>query len=604
MSLRTRLLIAFAAVVLIPLALLAYGLRQDMTRRLSDEYQHRVQTVVDVIREDLTRESAAIAERLASLETALENDNRFRLATVAGVESEREYLLDYANTAMRLGGLSMLQIEDADGRILSSGHFRNEHGRIESGLAAALERESTRGVALVTTRSAEREFLALARAEAFTLSGRAFTIIGGVAVDEAFLARLARDRTTAVSLRYPGGELTTAPLLPPDVSDSVVAALQIPVIRTDTEATPKPTESAAAADVNAATAPTEAAPATSEPAAPLEVVQARLEVTQALTPLRTLLRSADAWFLTTAAGAAFAALLLAVLVSSRVSGRLAALADKTAVLDLDRLDVEFDPGTDEVGRLSQLLGDLAARLRVSTVHVREAERRATIGELARQVNHDIKNGLIPLRNVMRHFAQVERNEPHALPAVFAERRQTVESSMAYLETLATSYQRLAPPPNRRDCDLNAIITDVVRAAQGHDRVDVSTDLSSLPRVIGDSIAFRRILENLIANAIDSGSPEAGRLTITVSTQVIARDDGTPTVRVTVADTGRGMSADEAKRIFEAFYTTKAHGTGLGLAIVRRLVMDFNGTIAVDTAPGQGTRISIDIPVDKRIDHQV
>ena len=76
---------------------------------------------------------------------------------------------------------------------------------------------------------------------------------------------------------------------------------------------------------------------------------------------------------------------------------------------------------------------------------------------------------------MRHLAQVERNEPHALPLVFAERRQTVESSMAYLETLATSYQRLSPPPNRRECDLNALITDVVRAAQGHDHVELGTE---------------------------------------------------------------------------------------------------------------------------------
>jgi signal transduction histidine kinase len=587
MSLRTRLLIAFAAVVLIPLALLAFGLRQDMTRRLSDEYQRRVQTVVDVIREDLARESAAIAERLASLESALQNDNRFRLATVAGVESEREYLLDYAGTAMRLSGLSMLQIEDADGRILSSGHFRNEHGRIESGLAAALT--SAHGVALVTARSAEREFLALARAESFVISGREFTIVGGVAVDEAFLARLARDRTTAVSLRYPGGELKTAPLMP-DAGDSVVAALQVPVIRTGTGG---PGDTGG----TAATAATEGAGGTGGTVTPLEVVQARLEVTQPLTPLRTLLRSADSWFLTTAAGTAVAALLLAVLVSSRISGRLAALADKTAVLDLDRLDVEFDPGTDEVGRLSQLLGDLAARLRISTAHVREAERRATIGELARQINHDIKNGLIPLRNVMRHLAQVERTEPHALPVVFAERRQTVESSMTYLETLATSYQRLSPPPNRHDLDLNAIITDVVRAAQGHDHVELGTDLTNLPRVIGDPIAFRRILENLIANAVDSMSPDSGRINITVSTGIVTREDEPPAVRVTVADTGRGMSEDEARRIFEAFYTTKQHGTGLGLSIVKRLVMDFNGTIDVDTAPGKGTRVSLDIPVD-------
>jgi signal transduction histidine kinase len=616
MSLRTRLIIAFAAVVLIPIALLAFGLRQDMATRLSQEYQHRVQTNVDVIREDLARESDAIAGRLASLASALQNDNRFRLATVAGVETEREYLLDYAGTAMRLSGLSMLQIQDADGRILSSGHFRNEHGRIESGLAPALD--SARGVALVTTRGADREFLALARAESFVISGRTFTIVGGLAVDEAFLSRLARDRASAVSLRYPGGELSTAPLKPDAKDDAVVAALQVPVILADRSSTAQPSGLAAPTDAGASVT-------RGGEGAPIEVVQARLEVAQPLTPLRTLLRSADSWFLTTAAGTAFVALLLAVLVSSRISGRLAALADKTAVLDLDRLDVEFDPGTDEVGRLSQLLGDLAARLRISTAHVREAERRATIGELARQINHDIKNGLIPLRNVMRHLAQVERNEPHALPVVFAERRQTVESSMAYLETLATSYQRLSPPSKRRECDLNSLITDVVRAAQGHEKVELGTNLSNLPPVLGDPVAFRRILENLIANAVDSVSPDSGRITITVSTQVVladrsstaqpsglaapsapalampTNDDEPPAVRVTVADTGRGMSADEARRIFEAFYTTKEHGTGLGLAIVRRLVMDFNGTIDVDTAPGKGTRISIDIPAEMPAD---
>src|SRR4030095_9620682 len=130
MSLRTRLLVAFAAVVLIPRALLAFGLRQEVIKHLSAEYQLRVDGAVEIIREDLARESAGIAERLApragglletktvllaggiaerlaSLESALLNDNRFRLAAVAGVESERSYLLDYAGTAMRLTGLSM-----------------------------------------------------------------------------------------------------------------------------------------------------------------------------------------------------------------------------------------------------------------------------------------------------------------------------------------------------------------------------------------------------------------------------------------------------------------------------------------------------------------
>jgi signal transduction histidine kinase len=559
MSLRSRLLLAFAAVVLIPIALLAFGLRQEMTRRLAQEYQPRLDSVVDVIREDLARESAGVSQRLASLARALQDDNRFRLAAVAGVEPERDYLLDYAGIAMRLTGLSMLQIQDDEGRILSSGHFRNEHGRVEPELASALG--NARDVAFVTTRSADREFLALARVEPVVLSGRTFTIVGGVTVDRDFLMRLARDRSIVVSLIYPRGELSTAAHRP-DATDSAVRHLEVALIRSNAGAQP-------------------------------QVVPAMLEVVQPLTPLQALLRSADSWFLFTALGTGVAALLLAVWVSSRISRPLSALADKAAVLDLDRLDVDFDAGTDEVGRLSRLLGDLATRLRASTGRIREAERRATVGELARQINHDIKNGLIPLRNVMRHLEQVSRDDPGALPAIFAERRQTVDSSIAYLETLATSYQRLTPAINRRACDLNALVTEVVRAAQGHQSVEIETDLTTVPAVDADPVAFRRILENLIANAVDSLESQPGR--VTVSTRTVTRDGETPFARVLVADTGPGMSSDETKRIFEDFYTTKDGGTGLGLSIVRRLVMDLRGTISVDSVPGQGTRMVVDIP---------
>ncbi|HEU4687966.1 MAG TPA: hypothetical protein VFS23_06390, partial [Vicinamibacterales bacterium] len=397
MSLRTRLLLAFAVVVLIPIAVLAFGIRQEMTRRLSDEYRLRVDTVVQVIREDLERESAGVAQRLASLKDALLNDNRFRLAAVAGVESERDYLLDYAGTAMRLTGLSMLQIQDSDGTIISSGHFRNEHGRIEAGLASALA--NARGVALLTTRAADGEFVALARVEPFVLGDRTFTIVGGRTVDDEFLARLARDRAIVVTLVSATGDPPTlrlpskalGPGQPDTTYPAAVGEFQVPLIHAGTDDAVK-------------------------------VEQARLQVIQPATPLRALLRSADSWFAVTAAAAGLTALLLAVWVSSRISRPLATLAEKTAVLDLDRLDVDFDAGTDEVGRLSRLLGDLAGRLRTSTARVREAERRATVGDLARQINHDIKNGLIPLRNVMRHLAQVEREEPAALSSVFAERR--------------------------------------------------------------------------------------------------------------------------------------------------------------------------------------
>jgi signal transduction histidine kinase len=393
------------------------------------------------------------------------------------------------------------------------------------------------------------------------VADQTFTLIGGIAVDQAFLARLTRDPATVVSLRYPGGELSTGKA---NVTDDGAAFrdLEVALIR-------------------------------SRAGGSIDDVQAHLRVTQPMTPLRTLVRSADSWFLATAAGTGITALVLAVWVSSRISRPLADLAEKTAVLDLDRLDVQFDEGTDEVGRLSGLLRELTDRLRSSTSRMREAERRVAIGYLARQVNHDIKNGLIPLRNVVRHLSQVQQEDPAALAAVYAERRQTVDSSLAYLETLATSYARLSPPVDRRPCDLNALIADITLASQTHGRVHVDTQLATnLPRIVGDPIAFRRILENLMTNALESLESNPGR--ITISTESIQRD-GEPAVRLTVADNGCGMTAEEAGKIFNDFYTTKEGGTGLGLSIVRRLVMDLQGTIRVESTPGQGTRFIIEIP---------
>jgi signal transduction histidine kinase len=321
-------------------------------------------------------------------------------------------------------------------------------------------------------------------------------------------------------------------------------------------------------------------------------------VAQSRAQLTDLLRDANTLILATAAGTGAAALLLAVWISSRISRPLAALADKTAVLDLDRLDIQFDEGTDEVGTLSRVLGDLADRLRSSTARVREAERRATIGDLARQINHDIKNGLIPLRNVMRHLMQVGRDHPDALASVLAERQQTVDSSIAYLETLATNYERLSPAPRRRNCDVNAIVEDVVHGARGHEHVDFRTELAAgLPRVVGDPVALRRILENLVANAVDSLRSTPGR--VRISTASVSPVGDRAVVRVTVADTGHGMTREEAGRIFNDFYTTKEGGTGLGLSIVRRLVMDLHGTVRVESEPGSGTRMIVDLPASDR-----
>jgi signal transduction histidine kinase len=212
------------------------------------------------------------------------------------------------------------------------------------------------------------------------------------------------------------------------------------------------------------------------------------------------------------------------------------------------------------------------------------EARIAIGDIARQVNHDIKNGLAPLRNVFRHFTQVAREEPAKLPEVFAERHGTVESSISYLETLAANYARLYPQSDRRSTDVNTVVRETVAGAGS-----VRTKLADgLPPVSADALVLRRVIENLLSNAVDSLEGKNGSVTVTT-------ERGKGNVRIMVSDTGRGMSKSELDRAFDDFYTTKPGGTGLGLSIVRRLILDSNGTLKVETEPGQGSKFIVEIP---------
>jgi len=201
MSFRARVLAGFGVVVLVPLVVFGVRVRADMADRLTAEYQRRVASLAAVIRADLSRDSAGIAARLDALKEAIAMDNKFRRAALEGVE--RAYLLDYAGSAMRFTGLSMLLIQDDQGRIISSGHFRNEYDRLEPDLPRLLA-VAPGGMALVEARTAEAALLALARVDSLRLGGRRFTLVGGVAVDSSFLARLA-----------PDSELTVAPALRP-----------------------------------------------------------------------------------------------------------------------------------------------------------------------------------------------------------------------------------------------------------------------------------------------------------------------------------------------------------------------------------------------------
>jgi signal transduction histidine kinase len=575
-SFRSRLLIAFALATIVPLALLAYGVRRQLTARLVAQHERRVQGLARVAAQDVERESASIAARLASLVRALRTDDRFRLAAVRGDPNERAYLLDWAEQAVRTTGLAMLQLQDDRGRILSSGHFRNEFDRLEPELPRLLA--TAKSAVLVRARAPDGAFLALARMDSVYIADRRFDLVGGVVVDSAFLQRLAREDDLVVSLATPDGVIpserqrveesrssrqsgpsTGGIAIPRSArndtaarNDNVVAELKIPF--------------ASAAD------------------------SARLIIAYTIPELALLRRDVDRWFIAAMAVVVAGALALAAWLSARLSGPLAALTHAASTIDLEGPELAMAAGRDdEIGTLARRLGSMSTRLRASATRLRQAERRATVGDMARQVNHDIKNGLIPIRNVLRHLVQVQEQQPNELASVFAERRSTLESSVGYLDTLARNYARLTPSLEYRAVDVNGIVGEVASSAVSGDAKLRTRLADALPRALGDAVIVRRILDNLVRNAVESLESRGGDVTIATSLAASGA------VRIVVADTGRGMSEDELAHAFDDFFTTKADGTGLGLSVVRRLTADLNGSLRVESQPGRGTTFTLELP---------
>lgn len=560
MTFRTRLLLAFAMATLLPLLLLARGVRRQLESRLTAQYTRRVDALTAIVTEDVARESAAIAARLESLAARLRDDNRFRLGVVHAVPAERMYVLDFAEQAMRLTGLSMLQLQDAAGRIVSSGHFRNEFDRLEPELPRLLA-EADGAAALVHARTPDGTRLVLARVDSVQVGGRRFTLVGGTAVDSTFFQRLARRDDISIALVLPinGSARERAER---SASPHIAAELALPYVEN------RPADSADAATLKSA----------------------RLAITYSGKELEALLAGVDRWFLAALAMAVAGALALGIWLSSRLSRPLAELAHASGSINIDGPDVEIAVvRDDEIGIVARRLVATSRRLRANAARLRDAERLATVGELARQVNHDIKNGLIPIRNVVRHLAQVQEHAPCELSAIFAERRATLETSLGYLDSLARNYARLSPRIEARAFDANALIMDVARAAAGGGAPVQARLQRDLPPVLGDPVVLRRIVDNLVRNAVESLTPAHGSVTLATTR------NGGACIRVTVADTGCGMTDDELSLAFDDFYSTKDGGVGLGLTVVRRLTSDMHATLSVTSEPGRGTTVTIDLP---------
>ncbi|MEM7351004.1 MAG: ATP-binding protein [Acidobacteriota bacterium] len=243
------------------------------------------------------------------------------------------------------------------------------------------------------------------------------------------------------------------------------------------------------------------------------------------------------------------------------------------------------------------LASLAVQFSVHTESLQErvlqSERKHALANLTRGITHDVNNAvgaMLPLVQQMRQDAR--EGEVH--PETLVEDLQSLETSLrtcrrifgGMLAIARGSGQGVGHGNPRRAIDgALSVLGDSLKRRS----VDVVLELpQELPTIRGSQGDLTQLFLNLIANARDA-MPEGGKLRI-------AAENGGEALRVSVQDTGTGIPETMLDRVSEPFFTTKAEGNGLGLSICRSILWDIGGEMEIDTAEGQGTRLSLSLPV--------
>jgi signal transduction histidine kinase len=246
---------------------------------------------------------------------------------------------------------------------------------------------------------------------------------------------------------------------------------------------------------------------------------------------------------------------------------------------------------DEIGELAQAFNQMTGHLVEQRDRAIQAERVAAWRELARRLAHELKNPLFPLQITIENLQRARDRSASEFDEVFTEATTTLLAELSNLKTIVGRFSDFAkmPPPQFEQVDVNEIVRSVMKLyAARLPQISLALDLSNNPlSIAADTDQLRRALGNLVLNAMDA-MPDGG--TLKIATTKIEN-----AVRISVSDSGQGLTPEECDRLFTPYYTTKHHGTGLGLAIVQSVVSDHHGKISVVSEPGRGSTFIIELP---------
>jgi two-component system nitrogen regulation sensor histidine kinase NtrY len=230
--------------------------------------------------------------------------------------------------------------------------------------------------------------------------------------------------------------------------------------------------------------------------------------------------------------------------------------------------------------------------------LQRAERAAAWREVARRMAHEIKNPLTPVQLSAQRLQRKYGDRLGDDDGVFRECTRTIIDQVDVLKNLVNEFSRYARLPVTRLAlnDLNEVIRDSVILFQDAHKgiVFVFQPGADLPRLMLDPEQIRRVMVNLLDNAVAAVSGRQGRIEIRTS----CNSDGRM-ARVDVADNGCGIPPGYKVKMFEPYFSTKRSGTGLGLAIVNSIMADHHGRVSVADNHPEGTIVSIELPVPGR-----
>jgi len=284
---------------------------------------------------------------------------------------------------------------------------------------------------------------------------------------------------------------------------------------------------------------------------------------------------------------------IAYLVSRNISYPLTMLQKQMALTTLSRKNEPIRwSRNDEIGELVQQYNLMINELENSVAKLAKSEREGAWRDIARQIAHEIKNPLTPMKLSIQHLQRAHNDNSPKLDETIKRVSKTLVSQIDTLSELAEEFSSYAkmPTPRFEQINLNSTVVHCVDLF-GHDytgKFDVAIDNNI--EVYFDANFLNRTIGNIIKNAIQA-MPENHDGVIGISALI---EDGMAIIRIT--DNGIGIEEDKKKEIFTPYFSTKITGMGLGLPIVKSMLETAGGSIEFESQLGVGTTFIIKVPL--------